>query len=186
MKGGQGDERVPPEKPDQVGVGGLSAGVGVLLPERIAEHSEHSSHRADVARAQHSDLEGGKGHGQIKQANRRAVKPPVKPQDFGRRHGTCGLLPSDPGKDSYVSVAGQAEVVDDLVRKRELWSKFAQAWFPGGPEDPDFALVRVRMTQADYWDVKQSKPVQLFKMAKAVLTGTRPSGMGERGSVKLE
>jgi general stress protein 26 len=102
-----------------------------------------------------------------------------------QRDPSVNVAYADPGKDAYVSVSGQAEVVDDPVRKRQLWSKFAQAWFPGGPEDPDLALVRVRMTQADYWDVKESKPVQLFKMAKAVVTGTRPEGMGERGSVQV-
>lgn len=88
-----------------------------------------------------------------------------------------------PGKDSYVSVSGHAEVSDDMGLKKQLWSKFAQAWFPGGPEDPDLALVRVRITQADYWDVTESKPTQLFKMAKAAMTGERPTSMGDHGTV---
>jgi general stress protein 26 len=103
-----------------------------------------------------------------------------------QRDPSVNVAYADPGKDSYVSVSGQATVVDDPALKRQLWSTFSQAWFPGGPEDPELALVRVSMTQADYWDVKESKPVQLFKMAKAALTGTRPSGMGERGSVQAD
>jgi general stress protein 26 len=92
---------------------------------------------------------------------------------------------ADPGRDSYVSVSGKATVVDDADRKKRLWSKFAEAWFPGGPEDPDLALVRVQIEQAEYWNVKESKVTQLFKMARANLTKEPPTDMGEHGRVDL-
>ncbi len=92
---------------------------------------------------------------------------------------------ADVSADSYVSVSGTAAVVDDLAKKRQLWSKMAEAWFPGGAEDPDLALVQVKITHADYWDVKENKLLQLFKMAKAAVTGERPSGMGEHGEVRM-
>ena len=91
---------------------------------------------------------------------------------------------ADPGKDSYVSVAGTATVVEDMAKKRQLWSKATEAWFPGGVDDPDCALVQVRITHADFWDVKDSKVVQLVKMAKAVVTGTPPD-MGEHSKVRM-
>ncbi|MEO5696715.1 MAG: pyridoxamine 5'-phosphate oxidase family protein [Burkholderiaceae bacterium] len=92
---------------------------------------------------------------------------------------------ADPGDDSYVSVSGTAVVVDDLARKEKLWSKMAEAWFPGGPSDPNLALVRVDITHANYWDVKQSKPMQLYHMAKAVVTGKPPTDLGEEVEVRL-
>src|SRR5262249_29841891 len=46
---------------------------------------------------------------------------------------------ADPGSDTYVSVSGVAEVVDDPARKQALWNKAAQAWFKGGVNDPDLA-----------------------------------------------
>ena len=91
---------------------------------------------------------------------------------------------ADPGKDSYVSVSGNAELVEDMAKKQQLWNKMTQAWFPGGPTDPDVGLVRVRITHADYWDVKDNKAVQLFKMAKAAVTGTPPK-MGEHAEVRM-
>jgi general stress protein 26 len=91
----------------------------------------------------------------------------------------------DPGKDSWVSVSGTAEVVDDPQQKEALWNKMTEAWFPDGPQDPDVALVRVRIEHAEFWDVKESKPVQLFKMAKAVVTGRPPTGMGENAKVRM-
>lgn len=92
---------------------------------------------------------------------------------------------ADVGADSYVSVSGKATVVDDLAKKRQLWSKLAQAWFPGGAEDPNLALVRVAISHADYWDVKENKLVQLFKMAKASVTGQPPVRMGEHAEVRM-
>lgn len=92
---------------------------------------------------------------------------------------------ADVGADSYVSVSGCAAVVEDLAKKQQLWSKMAEAWFPGGPDDPDLALVEVRISHAAYWDVKESKLVQLYKMARAAVTGERPEGMGEHAEVQL-
>ena len=91
---------------------------------------------------------------------------------------------ADPGKDSYVSVAGSAAVVEDMDKKRQLWSKETGAWFPGGVDDPDCALVQVKITHADFWDVKDSKVVQLIKIAKAAVTGTPPD-LSEHGKVRM-
>jgi len=60
-----------------------------------------------------------------------------------------------------------------------------EAWFPKGINDPDLALVRVKISHADYWDVKSSKLVQLYKMAKAAITGKPPTDMGEHAEVKM-
>lgn len=92
---------------------------------------------------------------------------------------------ADPGEDSYVSVSGIAAVIEDPAKKRQLWSKLNEAWFPGGPTDPNLALVQVRIVHANYWDVKESQIVQLFKMAKAAITGTPPTGMGEQGEIRM-
>jgi len=92
---------------------------------------------------------------------------------------------ADTGRDCYVSVSGTARVVEDDAKKKALFNTFAKAWFPGGATDPDLALVAVLIDHADYWDVKTNKAVQLFKMAKAALTGALPSEMGERGRVRM-
>lgn len=92
---------------------------------------------------------------------------------------------ADPHKDSYVSVSGRAQIVDNLAKKEQLWTKMAEAWFPGGATDPDLALVQVKITHANYWDVKASKIVQLYEMAKAAVTGKRPTELGEHGEVRM-
>jgi general stress protein 26 len=63
-------------------------------------------------------------------------------------------------------------------------NKAAEAWFPGGPTDPDLALVQVEIIHANYWDVEESKPVQLFAMAKSLFTG-KPPQLGEHAEVRM-
>lgn len=86
--------------------------------------------------------------------------------------------------DRYVSIAGSAQRVDDAARVRELWSPMAKAWFPGGPEDARLQLLRVPVEQAEYWDVKASKLVQLVKMATAVAAGRTPHALGEHRELR--
>ena len=100
-------------------------------------------------------------------------------------HPEVNVAYADTGRDSYVSICGTARVVEDPERKKALWTPAAQAWFQGGPDDPDLALVAVLIAEADYWDVTANKAVQLFKMAKAAVTGEPPTDMGEHRRVKV-
>lgn len=98
---------------------------------------------------------------------------------------SVNVVYADPAKDRYVSVSGRASIVADAAKRQQLWSKAAQAWFPGGIDDPDLALVQVTISQASYWDVKSSKLVQLYAMAKAALTGKPPTGLARTGDLHL-
>ena len=89
-----------------------------------------------------------------------------------------------PGDDSYVSVSGKAVIAENQAKKEELWSSFAKAWFPGGVNDPDLALLEVSIHHAEYWDVTESKMVQLAKMATAAATGKQPH-LGEHKELNL-
>lgn len=104
--------------------------------------------------------------------------------DLGREP-TVNVSYADPGKDSYVSVSGTATVSDDRAKAHELWNKATEAWFPGGVDDPDVALVEVRITHAHYWNVKENKLTQFFKIARAAATGKPPTGMGESREVRM-
>lgn len=99
--------------------------------------------------------------------------------------GEVNVSYADPGEDSYVSLSGQARFVDDVVQKEALWSPATQAWFPGGYADPEVALLAVRIRHAEYWDVDESKMVQLFKMAKAAVTGEPLRHLGEHRELTL-
>lgn len=101
------------------------------------------------------------------------------------RDDVVNLVYVDPSDDTYVSVSGTATVVEDQAKKEALWTTMAQAWFPGGVTDPNLALVQVRIAHANYWDIAQSKIVQLFHIATAVLTGTPPVQLGEHAQITM-
>jgi general stress protein 26 len=92
--------------------------------------------------------------------------------------GNVNLAFANPKADTWVSISGTARVVEDLAKKRELFGNVIdKAWF-SSPEDPNLELVEVVIQEAEYWNVKENKLLQLFKMAKAAATGERPQ-LGE-------
>ena len=74
-------------------------------------------------------------------------------------------------RDSWVALTGTAAVVDDEVKLKELWNTFAEAWLPGGPEDPNAVLIKVVVDEAEYWDTPGGKVASLISFAKTKLTG---------------
>ncbi len=74
-------------------------------------------------------------------------------------------------RDAWVAMTGRARVVDDLEKLKELWNKFAEAWLPGGPEDPDAVLLHVDVEKAEWWDTPGGKVASLISFAKTKLTG---------------
>ncbi|MEJ7557665.1 MAG: pyridoxamine 5'-phosphate oxidase family protein [Pedobacter sp.] len=79
---------------------------------------------------------------------------------------------SDPSNNTYISVNGKAELVDDQSLKEAYFSPAIKAWFPEGAEDPKLILIKVEPTSAEYWDSSSSKMVVAFNMLKAIVTGT--------------
>ncbi|WP_298232085.1 pyridoxamine 5'-phosphate oxidase family protein [uncultured Azohydromonas sp.] len=102
-----------------------------------------------------------------------------------QREPQVNVAYADPSGDTYVSVSGLAEAVEDAALRRALWNTANQAWFPNGPDDANVVLVRVRITHAEYWDVHESKLVQLYKMARAAATGQPPRDLGDHGQVRM-
>ena len=99
--------------------------------------------------------------------------------------GTVNVAYAHPGDDRYVSVSGNASIVEDQAKKDYLFTSFAKAWFPGGATDPNMALLQINIGHAEYWDVKESKMMQLAKMAKAAITGEPPEKMGDHKEMNL-
>jgi general stress protein 26 len=73
--------------------------------------------------------------------------------------------------DRYVSVSGRATIVHDPARMKALWNPTYRAWFPGGPDDPDSAVLTVHIDRVEYWDVPSSRLVRLWGVVRALATG---------------
>lgn len=102
-----------------------------------------------------------------------------------REDGNVNVSYADTGADNYVSIAGSASFSNDQAKKEELFTPLAKAWFPGGVTDPDLALLEVHISHAEYWNAKDSKLTQLFKMAKSAITGERPQNMSEHKELNV-
>ena len=68
-----------------------------------------------------------------------------------RQHRRVGLTYAKLDENIYVSLSGTAEMLVDQRKAEELWDPAYHAWFPGGPSDPDLALIKVTIERAEYW-----------------------------------
>jgi general stress protein 26 len=91
---------------------------------------------------------------------------------------------ADPDKDVYISISGMARISENMDTKRRLFNALAKAWFPGGADDPNLELVEVQIHHAEYWNIKESKTKQLFKIASAAVSGEQPV-MGEHRELNV-
>jgi general stress protein 26 len=101
-------------------------------------------------------------------------------------HPEVNLAYVSPEKGTYVSVVGNAKVVQDKAKEKELWTPMMNAWFPKGIQDPDLVLLKVGVESAEYWDAPQGKMIQFVSMAKAAMTGHPYSPKkGEHGKLEV-
>jgi general stress protein 26 len=77
------------------------------------------------------------------------------------------------GKGQYVSINGTARIIQDKHKMKELWTPMLSAWFPEGLDDPNLALICVTVNTAEIWNTPSSKMVQLFGLAKAIMSGKK-------------
>lgn len=81
------------------------------------------------------------------------------------------LLLIKDGKNAFLSVYGQAKIVNDKAKLKELWNPLLKTWFKGGIDDPSISLIRVTPEEGYYWDTKHGKMIQFAKMLASVATG---------------
>ena len=91
---------------------------------------------------------------------------------------------AEPSKQDYVSLSGRARLRRDKETIQSHWSEGLRTWFPKGQDDPDIAILEVRVDMAEYWDAPSSTMVHAYGYLKAVTTGTPPSP-GENEKVTL-
>jgi general stress protein 26 len=88
-----------------------------------------------------------------------------------RHHTKVNLSYAEPDDQKYVSVSGTCEVVRDAAKMQELWNPIYKAWFPKGLDDANVGLLKVHVTNAEYWDAPAGKMVHLIGYVKAMATG---------------
>ena len=104
--------------------------------------------------------------------------------DEAEMHHQVNLSYARPDKQDYLSVSGNCEIVRDKDRMLALWTPWVQPWFPKGVDDPDLVLLKVTITEAEYWIAPGSAARRLYGLAKGIMTGNTDS-LGENRKIVM-
>ncbi len=100
------------------------------------------------------------------------------------RNPVVAVTYASPGKESYVSLTGQAEILNDRDRIQKFWNTFMKAWWEG-PEDPRIRVLKVDVEQAEYWDTPGGKVASLIALVKSAVTGGNPDQDNDHEKVEI-
>jgi general stress protein 26 len=88
-----------------------------------------------------------------------------------QQHHQVNLSYARIDNQDYVSISGTGEIVRDKEKMAQLWSAWVKPWFPDGLNDPDLALLKVTITEAEYWAAPGSAVMRLYGLVKGLATG---------------
>lgn len=84
------------------------------------------------------------------------------------------------GQDFFASLSGRVAIDNNPAMIEKLWSKPVEAWFPGGKSDPNLALLRFDIDEAELWESDMS----LMAKAKMLFGGNiKPDEEGSHAKV---
>ncbi len=83
---------------------------------------------------------------------------------------------SNESANDYLFIVGDAKVLNDRAKIKELWTPFAKAFWESA-DDPDIRLIVVSPNHAEFWD-GPGKIAATAKMLYASVTGSKPD-MGD-------
>lgn len=100
------------------------------------------------------------------------------------QHRQVNLGYARPDKQDYLSVSGTVSIVHDKEKMRALWTPWIKPWFPKGLDDPDLVLLRVSISEAEYWISPGSAAKRLYGLAKGIMTGNTDA-LGDHQKVRM-
>lgn len=100
------------------------------------------------------------------------------------RSPDVNLAYASPEEDTFISLAGRAQVQQNPARARELWNRWAEMFFPDGPESPEVGVLRVEIRSAEYWTGPNDLIEKVTGAAKA-LVEKDPSGLGHHARIEF-
>jgi len=100
------------------------------------------------------------------------------------QHHQVNLAYARTDKQDYLSISGSATLVRDKEKMRALWSPWIEPWFPKGVDDPDLALLKVTLSEAEYWDAPGSAARRLAGLARSLVSGNTDQ-LGENRKLRV-
>jgi len=87
---------------------------------------------------------------------------------------SCCLAFADVSGQTFVSLTGSLDVIEDRDLIELHWSEGAAVYFPGGAADQSVVMLRFTPDHASYWDAPSNPVVLAIKFLQAKVTGERP------------
>ncbi len=128
------------------------------------------------------------------------VSRPMKTQDMDSEGNLWFFTKKDTGKfhellqnkqvnisysdKSFVSIRGEAELVDNNEKKKELWSKGYEILLETTYDDPNLVLIKVNAETAEYWDSGNKFKMVSFIFNKFLGKNTSNSHINETAVLK--
>ena len=105
-----------------------------------------------------------------------------KADELARRPEVCVTL-SRSGAYRYVSISGDAELVDDRAKLEELWHASDNQWFDG-PDDPRAVLLKVTPHHGQIWE-GVSGPAAVAEFWFSAASGVDPDALRRAEKAEL-
>jgi general stress protein 26 len=67
-----------------------------------------------------------------------------------KKNPTVSVFVDDPDDQTYASIVGKAEIVTDNRMLKKFWQEPFGFFFPGGPSDPDYCLLKITPKKVEY------------------------------------
>lgn len=61
----------------------------------------------------------------------------------------------------FISMSGEAAIVRNAEKKRELWIEDLERWFDDGPDSDEIVLIKVTPSMVAYWNGEKSGEISL-------------------------
>jgi len=84
-----------------------------------------------------------------------------------------------PEHSTYVSLTGKARLSEDKDLIDRYWNPTVEAWFEGGRNNPNIAMLKVKVSRGEHWDSTENKLIQVFEKAKANVVESETPNVGE-------
>lgn len=91
------------------------------------------------------------------------------------RDDRVSLSYARPDRNEYVVISGTARLVRDREVVRALWDPLYRSWFPLGRDDPELALLHVRIEWAEFWEA----PALASPLTAGFIALATPGGHGQ-------
>ena len=80
-----------------------------------------------------------------------AAKDNMLVQSLGKDHRAIATFASK-GHDLFASLKGNLTIDNDRAVIDRLWNNYVAAWYEGGKDDPNLALIRFDAETAEIWE----------------------------------